>query len=314
MDQRGLDEIGLSALGAMGAAILGQPVPSTMAWTQNWSAQGHPYDSGGGGTGSGTGFRDQVSGGRFGQDPSYPAYSGTSGPDPQYPAPGAYTNAADSADPGSPGPGVAYYPPRPYGPWTSRVGGLLVKTPDEIRTREALVDGKFRTMDSDVHANVDASTSSGGQFVHDWFTFKATWDQFLADNSSTASILLTGTGTVDRQITAFENELFGWQNALHQAAPQGQFTTPPITSTVNTTIEPNPATVPSKPSSGMPWWGISLLTIGGLGLLAYLGLRAYGAVNPMHFATEHLAGAHHGHDPAGPEPSPRYPHIPVYGY
>jgi hypothetical protein len=62
----------------------------------------------------------------------------------------------------------------------------------------------------------------------------------------------------------------------------------------------------------LPWWGISLLTIGGIGLAGYFALRAYQKFSPTSYALHHLAGAH---DPeTSPDyGTPRYPHIRVEG-
>ncbi len=153
--------------------------------------------------------------------------------------------------------------------------GLLILTPDAVRTRLAEVDARFNTMNIDVESNLrPLGTQRSRDLISSWLKFQASWREFFEKYQSTLNLLTTGTGTVNRQITKFEEDLAAWQTAVRAENPSGRLVTAPITSTDPSKNEP----AKGESIQGMPWYAVSALTVLAAGALGYVGYSGYQAV------------------------------------
>lgn len=161
------------------------------------------------------------------------------------------------------------------GPSRNVAVGALIISPASVRDKMNQVNAHVSALDADIRSNV---TRPG--FLETWNTFKSNWQKFYEDHQSTASILLTGTGTLDRKADQYQAELPGWYAALKNENPSARTVFPP----------PTP---PSAPPGGaeVPWWGITLLSIAGTGILAYLTYATYLYVQRARQTTDIIQGA-----------------------
>lgn len=137
--------------------------------------------------------------------------------------------------------------------------GALIVSPGEVREKMDSVNTQVNTLDSEIKTNVTRPA-----FLSTWGEFRSNWQKFYDDHQSTAKILFTGTGTLDRKANEYQSQLSNWYSALKQENPQAKLVFPP----------PLPATAPPTGPS-VSWWGISLLTLLGTGALAYMSYASY---------------------------------------
>lgn len=137
--------------------------------------------------------------------------------------------------------------------------GALIVSPAEVRERMNSVNAQVNTLDSEIRTNVQRAA-----FLSTWELFRGNWQKFFDDNQSYAKILLTGTGTVERKANEYQAQLSNWYSALKQENPGAKLVFPP----------PLPPTAPPT-GSGVPWWGISLLTLISTGALIYGTYASY---------------------------------------
>lgn len=161
------------------------------------------------------------------------------------------------------------------GPSRNVAVGALIISPSSVRDKMNQVNAHVSALDADIRSNV---TRLG--FLDTWNTFKSNWQKFYEDHQSTASILLTGTGTLDRKADQYQAELPGWYVALKNENPSARTVFPP----------PTPPSSPPD-GAGVPWWGITLLSIAGTGILAYLTYATYLYVQRARQTTDIIQGA-----------------------
>jgi len=134
----------------------------------------------------------------------------------------------------------------------SGVGAIFI-TPAAISDKLRSVNVQVHALDAEIRTNVTRAA-----FLSTWSEFLSNWQKFFDEHQSTARILFTGTGTLDRKADEYQAQLGSWYQALQRENPQARLNFP----------APLPATKPIE-SGVFPWWGISLLTLAGVGLAGY---------------------------------------------
>jgi hypothetical protein len=151
-------------------------------------------------------------------------------------------------------PNATYTKPRP----NPAVGALII-SPAAAQEKLGEVNTQVSTLDTEIKLNVQRP-----EFLKAWGEFKDNWQKFYDDHQSTLKILLTGTGTIDRKANEYQGHLTAWYTALKTENPSARLVFPP----------PLPPTAPPDGPS-VPWWGVSLLTLAGTGVLAYISYASY---------------------------------------
>ena len=153
--------------------------------------------------------------------------------------------------------------PSPSRPTTGRQHnvaiGVLIISPAAVRDKLNQVNAQVASLDAEIRSNVQREG-----FLTTWTQFKNNWQSFYDAHQSTARVLLTGTGTVDRKANEYQAQLSSWYEALKTESPNARLVFPP----------PLPPTAPPTGAS-VPWWGISILSILGTGALIYGTYASY---------------------------------------
>lgn len=178
---------------------------------------------------------------------------------------------------------------RAAGVQSMSVGAPLFLTPDAVRTRLEQVNGEFAAVNTDVQtltpapgamppSNVTATQAAQLSNLRSaWSQFATTWTNFYNASQGTLHLLVTGTGTVNRQIDSYEQQIASYRQSLQNIVGAGaQLSSPPIGNT-------NPLTPPNAPPAGestnlLPWWAISGLTLVGVGAVVWLSYSGYKAI------------------------------------
>jgi hypothetical protein len=183
------------------------------------------------------------------------------------------------------------------------VSGPLLTTPDTVIDRMQKVNGDMQSFDVTVQANA-AKLQPG--FGDAWGTFLKTWKAFVANNSNRVTMLISpGTGTVMREIDDYVARLQAFAQGLQAELPGVHFAAPLPGATPNPNAPPpGPGDKEEKSSSfGLPWWAVSLLTLLGIGGLAYLGISGYRMIAGVEHSRRSLQRAAERHLTGGEEPA-----------